>query len=317
MEIALLTVFGSTLTFFVIAMLLVYFGSGKSRIDKRISNLSSDNGFSTEGSGKRHNKNGGKGFLNGFTKGKALKKLSDELSLAAVPLRAEEFMLLWLMAALMPAGLVSLIRFNIFVCAALISGGTAVVPVLLGRAKKKRITMFDKQLSDALSIIGNSIRAGFTFQQAMESISKEMPDPISKEFARTLREIRLGVAMEAALGNMVERLDNGDLELIVSAVLIQRQVGGNLAEILDTISQTIKERIKIKNEIRVLTGGARTSGMIIGLLPVFVLGILMLINPSYISIFFTTSAGLVMMAGSVMLEFIGFMLIKKVVNIKF
>lgn len=312
-----MTVFGSTLTFFVIAMLLVYFRSGKSRIDKRISNLSSDNGFSTEGSGKKHNKNGDKGFLKGFTKGKALKRLSDELSLAAVPLRAEEFMLLWLMAALVPAGLVSLINFNIFVCVALISGGTAIVPVLLGRAKKKRITMFDKQLSDALSIIGNSVRAGFTFQQAMESISKEMPDPISKEFARTLREIRLGVAMEAALGNMVERLDNGDLELIVSAVLIQRQVGGNLAEILDTISQTIKERIKIKNEIRVLTGGARTSGMIIGLLPVFVLGILMLINPSYVSIFFTTSAGLAMMAGSVMLELIGFLLIKKVVNIKF
>ncbi|MHB1455134.1 MAG: type II secretion system F family protein [Saccharofermentanales bacterium] len=303
--------------FFIIATLLVVFWSGKSRIDKRLSNLTAESGLNEEGAGKKERREDDKGFLKGFSKGKALKKLSDELSLAAIPLRAEEFLLLWLLAALAPAGLVSLVRFNVFVCAALISGGTAIVPALLNRAKKKRITMFDKQLSDALSIIGNSIRAGFTFQQAMESISKEMPDPISKEFSRTLREIKLGVTMERALGNMIERLDNGDLELIVSAVLIQRQVGGNLAEILDTISQTIKERIKIKNEIRVLTASARTSGMIIGLLPVFILGILMLINPDYVSVFFTTSQGIAMLAGSAILELTGFMLIKKVVSIKF
>jgi tight adherence protein B len=317
MDTALLTIFASTLVFFIAAIPLTYLFSTTSHISKRLANLRTDVGKEVDAAEKRRIRSEEKGLLKGFTKGKALKKLGDELSLAAIPLRPEEFLMLWLLAALGPAGLVSLVRFNVFVCFALIAGGTAIVPVLLGRAKRKRITMFDKQLSDALSIIGNSIRAGFTFQQAMESISREMPDPISREFARTLREIRLGMAMEQALGNMVERLSNSDLELIVSAVLIQRQVGGNLAEILDTISQTIKERIKIKNEIRVLTASARTSGMIVGLLPVFILGILMLINPDYVSIFFTTPTGLAMLAGSALLELIGFSLIKKVVTIKF
>ncbi len=317
MEIILLTVFASALSFYLITMIMVSFWSGKSRIEKRISAISSGNGAASSNPRKKRAKDNENSFLKQFSKGKALKKLGDELSLAAIPLRPEEFLMLWMLSALGPAALVSMIQFNVFVCFALVAGGTAIVPVLLGRAKGKRIAMFDRQLSDALTIIGNSVRAGFTFQQAMESISREMPDPISKEFSRTLREIRLGVSMETALGNMVDRLGNSDLELIVSAILIQRQVGGNLAEILDTISQTIRERIKIKNEIRVMTSSARTSGMIIGLLPVFILGILMLINPAYVSTFFTTPQGLAMLAGSVAMEFTGFMLIRKVVSIKF
>jgi tight adherence protein B len=179
------------------------------------------------------------------------------------------------------------------------------------------MSLFDKQLIDALAIIGNCLRAGFSFNQAIESIAQEMPDPIAKEFAKTIREIRLGFPMEKALINMMERLDNNDLELIVSAVLIQRQVGGNLSEILDTIANTIKDRLKIKGEIKVLTATGRTSGMVVGMLPVFLMGVLMVINPGYVSMFFNSNIGIAMLIFAAIMETTGFLIVKKIVNVKF
>ena len=225
--------------------------------------------------------------------------------------------MIWGISALVPAGLVALFNFNIFVCTALVAAGTTLPPFLLRSAWKKRMALFDKQLSDALAIIGNCLRAGFSFNQAIESIAAEMPDPIAKEFAKTIREIRLGFAMEKALNNMVERLKNTDLELIVSAVLIQRLVGGNLSEILDNIADTIKQRLKLKGEIKVLTATGRTSGMVVGMLPVFLMGVLMLINPGYVGMFFNSAIGIAMLAAGGVLEFIGFMVVKKIVDIKF
>lgn len=248
---------------------------------------------------------------------KLLDNLSDELSVASVPLKVEEFLLIWIMVTVFPSLLVALFRFNIIVCSALVLIGLSVPPVLLRRARYKKMSLFDSQLSDAISIMANSLKSGFSLQQSMQSIAREMPDPISREFSRTLREIQLGISMENALVNLVLRIQNTDLELIVSAVLIQRQVGGNLAEILETISKTIKERLKIKKDVRVLTSSARMSGMIVGLLPVFLLAILMLINPDYMKIFFTTKAGLAMLVVSVTLEIIGFSIVKKIVTIKF
>jgi len=249
--------------------------------------------------------------------GKKLKILANELSLAGIPLKAEEFMLIWLMAALIPASLVALFNFNILVITVLIGVGAIIPPLILRSAKMKKMAMLDKQLRDALAIMGNCLRAGFSFNQAMDSIAHEMPDPIAKEFTKTLREIKFGLAMEKALANMVERLNNGDLELIVSAVLIQRQVGGNLSEILDSIASTINERLQIKSELKVLTATGRTSGMVIGLLPVFLLVILMIINPSYVSMFFNSTIGKAMLTVGGILEITGFLIVKKIVDIKF
>lgn len=250
-------------------------------------------------------------------KGKALEKLGEELAMAAIPLRAEEFMMIWIMVALLPASLVALFKFNIFVCTALVAAGLITPMALLQNARKKRMALLDKQLVDALTIIGNCLRAGFSFNQAMESIANEMPDPIAKEFTKALREIKLGLPMEKALLNMVDRLQNADLELIVSAVLIQRQVGGNLSEILDNIAETIKQRLMIKGQIRVLTSTGRTSGMVVGLLPLFLLGILMIINPDYVSTFFTTNIGKALLAVGAVMEVTGFLIVRKIVDVKF
>jgi tight adherence protein B len=151
----------------------------------------------------------------------------------------------------------------------------------------------------------------------MANIAHEMPDPIAREFARTAKEIQLGNSMDTALDNMVQRVRSTDLMLTVSAVQIQRQVGGNLLEILENISVTIRERIKLKDDIRVMTASGRISSVVVGLIPVAIGGLLMLINPSYIQTFFDTPMGIGMLTAAAGMEIIGFLIIKKIVTIKY
>ena len=151
----------------------------------------------------------------------------------------------------------------------------------------------------------------------MENVANDMPAPIGMEFGRVCNEIRYGATMEEALNNMAERVKSPDLMLVVSAVLIQRTTGGNLSEILSTISETIRDRIKIKGEISSTTAQGRMSGIIIGALPIGIAVILMVINPEYMSTFFTTTVGNIMLTVSVIMEILGFLAIRKVVTIEY
>lgn len=151
----------------------------------------------------------------------------------------------------------------------------------------------------------------------MESIAADMQPPISTEFAKTLREIRYGVKQEDALYHMVERVQNKDLGLLVSAVVISSQVGANLSEILDNISETIKDRIKIKNDVKILSSQGRISGLIIGILPIVLALFLMIVNPDYIVSFFETTIGKIMVGTGVVLEIIGFTIVNRIVDIKY
>lgn len=148
---------------------------------------------------------------------------------------------------------------------------------------KKRMQAFDAQLSDTLNLWVNALRSGYSVLQAMEAIATELPAPVSAEFERVVQEVRLGLSVEQALGNMYRRVPSEDLDLVITAVNIQREVGGNLAEVLDTISYTIRERVRIKGEIRTLTAQGRVSGWIISLLPIVLGFVLYLINPEYVS----------------------------------
>jgi tight adherence protein B len=148
---------------------------------------------------------------------------------------------------------------------------------------KRRMESFDAQLSDTLNLWVNAMRSGYSVLQAMEAIATELPAPVSVEFERVVQEVRLGLSVEQALANMYRRVPSEDLDLVITAVNIQREVGGNLAEVLDTISYTIRERVRIKGEIRTLTAQGRVSGWIISLLPVALGFFLFLINPEYVS----------------------------------
>lgn len=251
-------------------------------------------------------------FINKFQK-----SLSLQISLSGIRLRAEEFVAIWAAVMFAPAFFAFILRVDIIACVALILFGGVAPYLYLKSEKAKRMSLFDQQLTDALIIMGNCLRSGLSFEQALNSIARDMPEPISKEFTRVSKEVKLGITMENALENMVKRIDSKDLMMVVSAVLIQRQVGGNLSEVLDSVSDTIRERLKIKTSIKVLTASGRTSGMIVGLMPVFVLGLLALINPSYIRIFFESQIGMIMLVVAICLEAIGFLAVRKIVNIKF
>ncbi|MDP4110076.1 MAG: type II secretion system F family protein [Bacillota bacterium] len=244
-------------------------------------------------------------------------RLSVSLSVAGIKLRAEEFLYIWAACAILPIIVARLLNAQLPVCAALFAAGASLPLMFVERAKAKRLALFEQQLSDALIIIGNCLRTGLSFQQAVNSIARDMPEPVSKEFGRLSKEVELGVTLEKALENMVDRLKSKDFMLIAAAVLIQRQIGGNLSEILDGISDTIRERIKLKTSVKVLTASGRTSGMVIGLMPVIIFFLLMLLNPSYIMMFFKTRIGIMLLCVSGALETAGFLTVRKIVSIKY
>lgn len=248
---------------------------------------------------------------------KALTYIENEIISAGLLIRPSEFIMIWSVSALAPALIFLLLTDSITAAAAALLIGVFLPPFVVHKKKMKRVELFEKQLVDAITVICNSLRSGLTLQQAMISIAQEMPEPISKEFGRVTREINLGSNLEKALSKMAERLNSKSFMMIVSAILIQRQIGGNLSEILSNIAGTIKERFNLKSEIKVLTATARISGMIVGLLPVCMLLLFSMINPGYIESFFNTSAGVAMLITAAILETIGFLIIRKIVAIKY
>ncbi|MCZ7549111.1 MAG: type II secretion system F family protein [Anaerolineales bacterium] len=163
----------------------------------------------------------------------------------------------------------------------------AFIPSLYVRSQQgKRLRRFNDQLSDMLNLMVNGLRAGYSVMQAMEAVSKELPPPISDEFRRVVQEMQIGIPMETALENLYRRIPSDDLDFVITAVNVQREVGGNLSEILDTISFTIRERVRIKGEIRVLTSQVRTSGTAMALIPIFLVVFLWFLNPEYMGSFF-------------------------------
>ena len=164
--------------------------------------------------------------------------------------------------------------------------GAALPSYYVRRQKGKRLVRFNDQLSDMLNLVVNGLRAGYSTMQAMDSVSKELPSPICDEFHRVVQEMGLGISMEQALENLYRRIPSDDLDFVITAVNVQREVGGNLAEILDTISFTIRERVRIKGEIRVMTANVMTSGRILSMIPIVLVIFLWFFNREYMLIFF-------------------------------
>lgn len=148
--------------------------------------------------------------------------------------------------------------------------------------QRQRLQKFQDQLGDMLNLMVNGLRAGYSTMQAMESISKELPPPVCDEFRRVVQEMQIGIPMETALDNLLRRIPSPDLDFVVTAINVQREVGGNLSEILDSISFTIRERVRIKGEIRVLTSQVRASGTVLSLIPLGLTCMLWFLSPEYI-----------------------------------
>jgi tight adherence protein B len=205
---------------------------------------------------------------------------------------------------------------------ALIIGGVVgfFIPIIyLRRQQGRRLTKFDNQLADMLSLMVNGLRAGYSIMQAMEAVSRELPPPISDEFRRLVQEMQLGIAMDASLENLTRRIPSKDLDLVVTAMNVQREVGGNLAEILDTISHTIRERVRVKGEIRVLTSQVMMSGRVLAIMPIGVIVVMYFLNRGYMMRFFnpaTRMYGIPMLIIGAVMIVMGYFFMTKIASIE-
>lgn len=243
--------------------------------------------------------------------------LQAQLIRAGIPLKAEEYVTFALaLVLLFPLSLYFLTG-NLWLGIIAGLGGTCMPKFYLNYQREKRLQTLNLQLGDALVVMANALRAGFGFQQAMDTVRRELPPPISAEFNWALQETNLGFSQEEALLNLGNRVQSEDLDMVISGVIIQRQVGGNLAEILDNISGTIRERSKIRREVKILTAQGRLSGLIIGLLPVILIAVMLVINPDYFNVMLRDMRGIFLLGTAVVFEIIGFILIRKIIDIDF
>ena len=195
----------------------------------------------------------------------------------------------------------------------------AVLPgMYVRRQQKVRLKKFDDQLADMINLMVNGLRAGYSTMQALETVSKELPPPISDEFRRVVQEMQLGVPMDQALDNLLRRIPSPDLDFMVTAINVQREVGGNLAEILDTISFTIRERIRIKGEINTLTSQVRTSASILSMIPIFLFILLWFISNDYIRSIFDNglACGFAAIGTGLFLIALGYFIMMKIADIE-
>jgi tight adherence protein B len=248
--------------------------------------------------------------------GKKNEELEKTLSQAGISLRAEEFVMArWIIAAL-GAGVFYLITDQVMMMAAGLVLGIIGPKWWIRKKQRDRLDKFNEGLADMLTTIIGSLRAGFSFVQALKTVAEEAESPIKEETEVVLKEMQYGITVERALQQLKERMPSEDLELIIQAVLIQKQVGGNLATVLETIVQTIRDRNNIHRKIQTLTAQGRLSGVVIGSLPVVLGLVIYLMQPEYMGSFFTHPVGIAMIIGGSISGLIGFMLIKKITTIE-
>lgn len=250
-------------------------------------------------------------FLNTLTK-----STTTLLIQADIPLTGEELAVVQMSIAIPLSYILMLVTSEIII--AILSFILFwMMPLFFIRYKKNlREKKFNEQLGDALAIFSNSLKAGYSYLQAVSSVAKEMPKPISKEFARVLKEMSFGLDQTQSLMNMLKRIESEDLKLMVTAIIIQKETGGNLAEILDNIAETIRDRVRLQGEVKTLTAQGKFSGMIVAIVP-FALGLFMyMANKPYIMILFNEPIGRAMLGIAFVNEIIGILLIKKIVKIE-
>jgi tight adherence protein B len=255
-----------------------------------------------------------------------MERLQERLAQADVPMRASEIILLRFVLAGIGFLLGSYAFGNMHSGVILAVLGFFTPVIYLTVRHGRRQAKFVRQLADALMLLTNSLRAGYGFLKGLELVAKEMDDPIAKELKRLLREVNLGATIEQALVNMGRRLNCTDLDIVISAYLIQKDVGGNLTEVTEKVAETIRERLRLQGDIRVLTAQGRFSGYVVGLLPFALIVLIWMQKPDYFSVmlgepkvlFFWREVplGLLILIGAGLWQIVGWYWIYKTVSIK-
>lgn len=302
------------LTVLVIAFAITSLIAGSSEVDDRLFAYAKNNspfaGLEESGpdvSDRVNSYLSGRGFAGG---------IAANLTRAGVKLTVPEYVLLKLTALLLPFAGVMLVTRHI-VPGLVVGVVCTLLPDLwLKIRQRRRSSDFIQQLPDTLALIVSGLRAGFSLQQAIVNVGKEAPEPTSLEFSRVAQEIRLGVPLLDALDSLVRRIKSDDLDMIVSVFKIHSRVGGNLATVLDTVSATIRERVRLRREIQVITSMQRYSSYVLGFLPVGMGLVLMVINPGYIMELFHWNILLCIPVGAALMTIMGFMVIRKIADVK-
>ncbi len=315
------------LTFFVFMLSL---GAGKKDLNskamrQRLAAFQSvDAPVAAEPSAEAHLKQqreySGLPILSAFFQGR---KGADEVALhlerAGIPLRVGEYyMIRWCVAGvfLLAPFVFGFSIFNLGLGVGLSIVGYWLPAQWVSNQRKKRMNQVNGQLVDLLGLVSNSLKSGYGLMQGFEFASKQLPDPLGMEVRRMLREANLGLSAEQSLAALGARIDSKDMDMVITAINIQRAVGGNLAEILDSVAHTMRERERIRGEINTLTAQQKMTGVVIGMLPVFMFLIFMVVNPDYMSLLFETTAGRLIIVFSAVLEVLGYFSIKKIIAIE-
>jgi len=245
-----------------------------------------------------------------------LEKTEQLLRSAGVKLDPEEYIMLkWFLAAVFGGVLFFLSDNLIFLGLGGILGYIS-PKFWIDKKTQMRINKFNEGLPDMITTTIGSLRSGYSFTQALKTVSEECESPIKEEIQFLLKEMNYGVTMEDALNNLNKRMPSSDLEIMIQAILIQRQVGGNLAGVLEIIVKTIRDRNRIQRQVQTLTSQGRLSGKVIGALPVVLGFMIYMINPDYINALFTNTIGIALISAGVFSGIIGFLLINKLTKIE-
>ncbi len=243
-------------------------------------------------------------------------ELQRTIDQAGVPLKAGALIL----GMLSLGGLISLLvltLFHIFPLA-LVAGlvGLSLPYLYILRKKKKRTDAFESLLPEAIDMMTNALKSGFSLGASLNMVAKEIPDPLGIEFAITFEEQNLGVGLSEAMGNMQKRIESEDLALFTTALVIQKRTGGNLVEILEKIGSTMRERFRLKREVRIFTAQGRFSGFILILLPIAMAVAIFVINPEYLKVLLTERVGNFMLGTAILMQIAGVWIIKRIVDIR-
>jgi tight adherence protein B len=255
------------------------------------------------------------GLERALSRGGYADRVADDLARADVPLRVGEYLLVrWLVSV--AVAYVLWRATGQFAIAAVLGVIGYFLPRLYVRFRRaRRARILEEQLVDGLTLMASSLRAGFSFLQAVEAVTREHPAPISAEFKLLLEDIAVGATVEDALCRLAERTDSEELDMAVTAMLIQRSTGGNLAEVLENLATTVRERMRIRREVHTLTAQQRYASYIVGALPIIMFGLLAAMNPKYLFALFGTELGHLLLAVAIFFELIGFIVIRWLMDI--
>ncbi|MDE3090350.1 MAG: type II secretion system F family protein [Chloroflexota bacterium] len=309
--------------FAFLAVFLVFFGlhrilgSSRTAIDTRLDRYASRSAPVTETDVAAAQPQVTSGLNRVIGSGGRAQQMISELQRADLKLTPSEFILINI-ASVLIAFLVALVLGHGSLIFGLIGGvvGFYLPRLYIRRLQSQRLNAFNDQLGDMLILLANALRSGYSLLQSLETVSKDMPPPMSVEFTRVVREIGLGLTIEEALAHLLTRIRSEDLDMVVTAINIQHEVGGNLSEILDTIAEVIRERVRIKGQIRALTASQRLSGNVVSLLPVALGTFLFVFNPNYLQKMFTESCGMIMLVTGGFTILMGYFAIRKITDIE-